>query len=170
MARDLPPVPPLQDIAVPSGVWPRWFMLLRELVRASALGLTSLSGIIKGAGGVFAVASPNVDYALPPKLQYAAPADGFTLALPAGTTQVLLEPAADLTSGTVMLPVGMYDGQQCWITMVTFHIATLTVVAASGQSVVPPATRTLHSGSAYDAIPSTLWVFRLGNASWYRVL
>lgn len=94
---------------------------------------------------------------------YQAPANSFAITIPNGVNLLLLNGGATLASGTITLPAAPLDGQLVTVAS-RFAVTGLTVAANSGQ--------TLSAGSA----PTTLaangafaFVYRAGDANWYRV-
>ena len=93
--------------------------------------------------------------------QYASPSStGFSVAVSAGNTWLLLTPTAGFAAGTIVLPTGPDDRAEVSVNC-TQAVTTLTVSA--GGTIVTGAPTTLAANDfftmRYDAV----------NLSWYRV-
>jgi len=94
--------------------------------------------------------------------QYQTPTNGASLTLSAIYSTVVLEPASSLTSLTVTMPTGVYDGQRLTISGATNGITGITHNAGAGQ--------TLKGGlTALTANTGATWMYRVANTTWYRL-
>jgi hypothetical protein len=90
---------------------------------------------------------------------YQASTTGFSYTFAAGTTNLVMNPAGTLATGTITMPAAPSDGMT-----ITFSssqaITALTVNANTGQSIVGAPTALLAGGSA-------IIIYRLSNTTWY---
>lgn len=94
-------------------------------------------------------------------LQYAAPANGATVTMSAGSRTLILEPAGTIAGATVVLPIAPPDGTIVSLSS-TGIITTLTLSAGAGDTIVNAITTLLAAGVARFAyVASTL--------KWYKI-
>jgi hypothetical protein len=90
---------------------------------------------------------------------YQVSTTGFSYTFAAGTTNLVMNPAGTLATGTITMPAAPSDGMT-----ITFSssqaITALTVNANTGQSIVGAPTALLAGGSA-------IIIYRLSNTTWY---
>ena len=111
--------------------------------------IAALSGLIKTIGN-YGVST------------YVQPANGFVAQVPQDIGILLLDPAAPLAAGTVILPQYPID-QQHIIVSSTAAITALTVSVAAGQTIRNPPS-TLAAGGAFE------YYYVLSNKTWYSVM
>lgn len=81
---------------------------------------------------------------------YQTPATGFSIEIPNYTQFLILNPAAGLATGTIVMPANPLDGQICGFST-SQAIITLTVNANTGHSILN-APITLGAGGASQFI------------------
>ena len=93
---------------------------------------------------------------------YQVSTTGFSYTFAAGTTNLVMNPAGTLATGTITMPSAPADGMT--ITFSSSQIITaLTVNANTGQSIVGQPTSLTAGGAA-------TFVYRLSNTTWYTQL
>jgi hypothetical protein len=107
-------------------------------------------------GGV--VAATNV---ITESYSYQTPTTGSTLTLAQGYRNVIIDPAGTLSSLTITMPIGVYDGQKLTIASSQI-VTTVTHNAGSGQTLKGGLTTLAANGFA-------TWMYKQSNTSWYRV-
>jgi len=90
---------------------------------------------------------------------YQVSTTGFSYTFAAGTTNLVMNPAGTLATGTITMPAAPADGMT--ITFSSSQIITaLTVAGNTGQSIVGQPTSLTAGGAA-------TFVYRLSNTTWY---
>lgn len=100
-------------------------------------------------------------------MQYAAPLTGATVAVAAGTTNLVLDPAGTIATLTLTLPAAtaLQDGQILRISS-SQTVTALTVTPGSGTTVSnTPTAITISATGPYGYE----FVYRAANTKWYRV-
>lgn len=100
-------------------------------------------------------------------MQYAAPLTGTTVAVAAGTTNMVLDPAGTIATLTLTLPAAslLQDGQILRISS-SQTVTALTVTPGSGTTVSnTPTAITISATGPYGYE----FVYRAANTKWYRV-
>lgn len=92
--------------------------------------------------------------------EYAGPSSGGTIAASAGKSALLLEPATDLASVTVVLPQGQSDGQQ-WKVLSSRNITQVNLIGTAGQ-LLKVSTISLGANAGAQG-----FLFRQANNTWY---
>jgi hypothetical protein len=95
--------------------------------------------------------------------QYQTPTNGASLTLSAIYSTVILEPAGSLTSLTVTMPTGVYDGQRLTIAGATNGITGITHNAGAGQTLKGALT-------SLTADTGATWMYRVATTTWYRLV
>ena len=91
---------------------------------------------------------------------YQVSTTGFSYTFAAGTTNLVMNPAGTLATGTITMPAAPSDGMT--ITFSSSQIITaLTVNANTGQSIVGAPTSLTAGGAA-------TFLYRLSNTTWYN--
>ena len=142
--------------------------------------LKLLAGTTTGTpvgGGMFYVAGANNDVhwvgsdgtdtnltagaagALP--YTYNAPVTGFAITVGNNITQLILEPAGTLASGTVTLPAAPEDGDTVGISS-TQAITALTISPNAGQTVA-------DAPASFAVGGAVKFLYRATNTTWYRI-
>ena len=88
------------------------------------------------------------------------PVTGFTISVGLSVSQLLLDPAGTLATGTINFPSAPVDGQKLTISSTT--IITALTLAYAGGTIKNPVT-TLAAGQAVG------WQYVVGNTTWYRI-
>lgn len=91
---------------------------------------------------------------------YQVPLTGFTITLANTDTDVTLDPAGTLATGTITMQPAPIDGQR--VTIRSSHTVTaLTISPNAGQSVASPPTTIVAGGASINAI------YNASNTTWY---
>jgi hypothetical protein len=98
---------------------------------------------------------------------YQVPVTGFVITVPTGVTTLILDPAATLKTGTVVLPAGPSDGEIVNVTS-TQTITSLTVLGSTGQT-VKNAPYTLSQSFGTQMWSSFSYIWRASVSTWYRL-
>ena len=86
---------------------------------------------------------------------------GFIYTFAAGTQTLVINPAGTLATGTILMPALPVDGMT--IRFSSSQVITAVLVAPNaGQSIVGAVTALVAGGSAQ-------YLYRLANATWYRI-
>lgn len=89
------------------------------------------------------------------------PVTAFTIAVPNGTTHLILTPAGTLATGTIDLPLGVVNGQTfSAVTTQTQTAVTFAVATGSGQTIVGGPT-------AMTANTPVRFIYDASNTTWY---
>jgi hypothetical protein len=135
---------------------------------ADANGSIQLSGLASGAtflGSPGASGSPIVHYGATADQSYvtSAPGNAFSVTVPANCSTLLLRPAGSLSTGTVILPAALADGEKIEIWS-SKTITALTVSGASGT--------TVNNGVAFQlaANASVGFFWNAATATWFQEL
>lgn len=107
-----------------------WFYWNSSSVTADDGGVTTVVPNGTVAGGWNRIQSPDVlTYA------YLVPLTGFSTTIPNYTNTLILNPAGTLSTGTVIMPALLFDGQLIAITS-SQTVSTLTLTPSSGQTII----------------------------------
>jgi hypothetical protein len=96
-------------------------------------------------------------------LCFISPTDGQSYTIPDNVLTYIVEPTANLSTLTIIMPANPYNGQVVNICFSSYSISALTHNPNSGQSLLDPITGT---GTATFG----RWEYRQSTATWYRTL
>ena len=93
---------------------------------------------------------------------YQTPSTGFSYTFAAGTTNLVMNPAGTLATGTITMPATPADGMTISISS-TQQVTAVTVQGNTGQSLV---------GAPVQLIPNQplAFIYRLSNTTWYPMV
>jgi len=94
-------------------------------------------------------------------IEYTTPVTGFTSTVANTTGMYIMEPVADLATGTITMPVTPVNKQRVTLSS-TQNITALTHNPNTGQTLRGAAT-------SLTANTPVTWVYRQANLTWYRI-
>lgn len=118
-------------------------------------GVTTVVPNGAGAGEWSRIQGPTVDI-----YSYQVPLTGFSITVPNYTNALILNPAGTLSTGTVIMPALLFDGQYISISS-SQTITTLTISPNSGQTVI-------GAPSTITSISPVKFIYRVANKTFYR--
>lgn len=113
------------------------------------------------AGNVYVGGVMNLTNVTTETYSYQTPTTGSTLTLAQGYRDIIIDPAGTLSSLTITMPIGVYDGQRLTIAS-SAAITTVTHNAGSGQTLKGGLTTLAANGFG-------TWIYRQSNTTWYRI-
>lgn len=132
-----------------------WFYWNSSNIAADDGGVTTIVPNGQVSGGWNRIRFPQV-------INYSVltPVTGFSTTFPNYTNTLILTPAGTLSTGTIIMPALLFDGQIIAITT-SQTVTTLTLTANSGQTIVGTAT-------TITAATPLKFIYRASNATFYR--
>lgn len=130
------------------------------MTAATALTGTEAFESVQSGATRQVVASQIKTYVSKATYTYNVPVTGFSITITNGTEYLILDPAGNLASGTIVLPAAPLDGQSLTIAC-SKNVSGLTLTPNTGQTVATPAT-SLSAGVGVS------FLYRSANATWYR--
>lgn len=105
---------------------------------------------------------PDQQVRLRVRYSYQVPLTGFSITVPDGITNLILDPAGALATGTITMPANPLDGQICGVAS-SQVVTTLTMSANTGQTLDGGlATFAANGFARYQYVQSVATWFRIG--------
>lgn len=120
-------------------------------------GLTAVVPSGSGSGAWLRIQNPTVE-----TYSYQIPITGFSILFPSYTNALILNPAGTLATGTVTMPVSLFDGQRVEITS-SQTISALTLTPNSGQTI-------FGAPTSITSTTPVAFIYRAAIKSFFRIV